>query len=59
MHFNIKSPEFGEIGASFILKFGQIGASKHSKNSERLEPSIRRDWSTPKNSLAREPTELN
>ena len=29
--FNMKSPKFGEFGASFIWIFGQIGASKHSE----------------------------
>ena len=43
MRFNINSPKFREIAASFILKFGEIGASKHSKNSEGKEPPIRRD----------------
>ena len=50
-HFWQKSPKFGRIGASLILKFGQIEALQNSgisfKNSEKLEPSIRRDWSTP------------
>ena len=38
-----KIPKFGRIGASFILKFGEIRALQNSGNL--LE--IRRDWSLP------------
>ena len=51
MHLKNKKVRFGKIGASFILKFGKMGAPHNSENSERLEPCIRRDWSTPKKVL--------
>ena len=37
MHFCNSSSKFGEIGASFILKFVEIGATLNLENSERLE----------------------
>ena len=39
--FIIKSPNFGEIGASFIFKFGEIETLQNSGNLLK----IRRDWS--------------
>ena len=47
-HFLHKSPKFGEIGASLILKFGEMGALQNSGNLLKIwrdwcEPSIRRD----------------
>ena len=38
MHLKNKKVQFGKIGASFILKFGKMGAPHNSENSERLEP---------------------
>ena len=47
MHFYLskrqKSPKFGEIGASLIFKFGEIGALPNSGNLLK----IWRDWSLP------------
>ena len=31
-HCYLKSPKLGEIGASLILKFGEIGALQNSEN---------------------------
>ena len=42
-HFYHKNPKFGEIEASLILKFGEIGALQNSRNLLK----IRRDWSLP------------
>ena len=39
----INSPKFGQIGASFILIFGEIGALQNSGSLLK----IRGDWSLP------------
>ena len=41
--FNIKVQNFGEIGASLILKFGEIGTLQNSGNLLK----IWRDWNLP------------